>query len=129
MIRPKIVPLTAEYQAGVDALVLESNHPEAVGWTYPPDLSLIALHNGRVVGLLTAWADQRPYAWLDAMLVHPDVRNQGIAYFLYLAMKRLLKARGIKKLWAFTTYEGWVEKADRLGLREAARVALLEGDL
>ena len=129
MIRPKIVPLTPDLYPGISTLVTESGCAYATDYTYPSDLALVALHKDRVVGLITAWADQRPYAWLDAMIVMPDVRGEGIAYFMYKAMRKLLKERGIKKLWAFTTYDGWVKKADRLGLKPIAEVTLLEGEL
>lgn len=63
---------------------------------YDPQLSLVALHEERVVGFIGAWVNGDAYAWVDNLVVHPDYRKDRIGYYLAKGIAELLGKRGIR---------------------------------
>lgn len=70
------------------------------GWKFDSETTLVALHGGQVVGFLTAWHGNQPYAWVDCLVVRPDLRKHGIGAWLCFYMEKLLRTRGVKAIRA-----------------------------
>ena len=61
---------------------------------FNPNNTILALHKGQIVGFVTAWIDNQPYAYVDVLIVHPDFRGQGIGYYLAHAIREIVLRRG-----------------------------------
>ena len=100
MITPTITQLTIEYLPSLHSLFAATGHDYEVGWEYNPDMTLLAIHEDKVVGFIAGWIDNQPYAWVDNILVHPKYRRTGVGYTLCVAMRGVLQAKGVKVVQA-----------------------------
>lgn len=69
--------------AAVDLSVTAGWNQTVADWSrllkFQPDGCFVAEHGGRIVGTVTTTRYGNALAWIGMMLVHPDVRRQGIA--------------------------------------------------
>ena len=90
------------------------------GWTFNPELSLVYVADGKVLGFITAWDNDQPYAWIDSFIVREGI-DPRVSYLLGATMLEVLKLRGVKtiravisnpKLAAALTKLGWSNKGE-----------------
>lgn len=96
MIRPQLATITPAVLPGLHLLFDACNTPVAKEWEFNPQRTIVALHNGEVVGFLASWWDGQPVAWIDMLLVLPKYRGQGIGAFLGYTMEAILRQQGAK---------------------------------
>ena len=103
---PIIRPFAADDQEAVIALwrdcrlVVPQNNPAldiAAKVRFQPDLFLVALRNGRLVGTIMAGYEGHR-GWINYLAVAPDCRRQGIAKALMAAAENALRALGCPKI-------------------------------
>jgi mycothiol synthase len=63
-----------------------------------PDLSLVAEHDGRIIGFLIAdrWAEEA-VGYVDLLAVHPDFQRRGLGHAMLLTAFRLFGAAGLRE--------------------------------
>jgi GNAT superfamily N-acetyltransferase len=103
MIRPAIRHLHEADRAGLADLLRRAGNgfPATAEWPFNPARSLVAIHNGKVVGFVSVWHDDQPSAWIDSLVVDAEFRHQGIGVFLAIAAESLalrLGARYVRAL-------------------------------
>ena len=103
---PVIRPFTADDQDAVLALwqdcrlVVPQNDPAmdiAAKVRFQPDLFLVALLDGRLVGTIMAGYEGHR-GWINYLAVAPDRRRQGVAKTLMDAAENALRALGCPKI-------------------------------
>jgi ribosomal protein S18 acetylase RimI-like enzyme len=92
---------------------------------YNPETTLLAWHKGQLVGFLTAWYDDQPYAFMDNLIVHPDFRNKGIGFWLVITMKDILFAKGVRAIRAIVSDE-YLDGLCRYGFKEVKGAITVE---
>ena len=103
MIVPELTELRPDHLQDLWFLFKLCDQEHDDGAMYNPETSLVAFHNGQMVGFVTAWIDSQPYAFIDNLLVHPDFRHKGIGFWLCVAMKDILFKRGVRLIRAIVT--------------------------
>lgn len=130
VIRPQIVPYTAEWQEGLTAMLAQAE-PE---WTslatleWNPLLTFVAISKGRVVGFVAGYAGQ-PVGILDHLVVAPDVRGQGVGVALWRAMIRYLRqVAGVKRIRCMTKNPELATMLQREGFGTYGYGVIMEGE-
>ena len=80
-----------------------------------PDLTLLALEGGRVVGGIQLYDNAEAVAFIGMTSVHPDARRRGIARVLKVELTRRARAAGLR---AIETYNDGTNDRIR-GLNES----------
>ena len=94
---------------------------------FNPDTSLVAFYEGQLVGFLTSWIDEQPYAWIDCFLVHPDFRGKAsIALLLGSAMRELVLKRGSNAIRAVSSNPRLTAVLEYYGFTRRSDAVLLE---
>jgi hypothetical protein len=126
MIRPKIVHLSEEHRSGLAEMLCEAGNGFAVTaeWPFNPKRSLVALHNGEVVGFISIWHDGQPSAWVDSLVVKQ--KYQGIGIFLCLAAEALALQLGARYIRALAYRDEWTQHLLRAGFVSVGKYEVLE---
>lgn len=115
MTHPEIQYLQLEHYAGLQALHRACDKEYAVNWVWNPHNTLVALADGKVIGMITAWIDDQPYCFVDNLLVHPEYRGGAVGPYLAIAMGEMLRDRGVKVIRAVVESDTIVRGLVKLG--------------
>jgi len=102
------------------------------GWNYDPeqpfnpDLSLVAFYQGQIVGFITAWVDNQPYAFVDNFVIHPDFQRKGIGYHLAVAIREIVLRRGARAIRIACTNPELTAILERVGFTQRRDAVLME---
>lgn len=88
--------LTAEQEQQLQHLwtAWDAEPPAPSVWN--AGLSLVALHDGQVVGFIAATHGGQPFAYIDMAIVREDMRGRGIGVLLLLEIERRLYDLGVR---------------------------------
>lgn len=81
--------------------------------TRPPDASLVAEIDGKVVGFIlgevSGWEFKVPnnIGWIDTIGIDPDYQNRGIAKLLANALVENLKRYGVDTIYTLVNWNDW----------------------
>lgn len=81
--------------------------------TRPPDASLVAEIDGKVVGFIlgevSGWEFKVPnnIGWIDTIGIDPDYQNRGIAKVLANALVENLKRYGVDTIYTLVNWNDW----------------------
>lgn len=127
MIVPTMSPIRWDLLPGLDTLFEACGEGYMVGRIWNPGNSLIALHEGCVVGFVSAWHDNQPYAWIDPLLVHPEHRGKGIGVWLGWTMEAILQKRGVNVIRVLVREDGdLIPQLKRSGMVVVGQFTVLE---
>lgn len=127
MIVPELTGLRPDHLEDLWFLFKLCNQEHDDGIMYNPDTSLIAFHHGQMVGFITAWVDDQPYAFIDNLLVHPDFRHKGIGFWLCTAMRDILFKRGVRAIRAIVPEDSVTHRGlAKFGFEKIEGVVVME---
>lgn len=127
MIVPTMSPLRADLYPSLGDFFRACGEGHMADWEWNPANTLLALHEDRVVGFVSAWVDGQPYAWIDPLLVHPDHRNQGIGVWLGWTMEAILQKRGVSVIRVLARDDGdLIPQLKRCGMKLKGSYTILE---
>ncbi len=112
-----VVKLTTYLLPSLQELFAVTGKEWNQGWTFNPELSLVYVDGVRVLGFITAWDDDQPYAWIDNFVVLEGC-DPRIPYILGTTMMELLEGKTVRavisnpKLIPLLTKLGWIDKGE-----------------
>ncbi len=94
------------------------------GWKYNPELTLVYVHEGEVIGFLTGWECGQPYAWMDNLIAAPG--RPRVALELIMTMVELLRRRGAETIRVVICLESLIPQAERLGFIDEGKHTVMK---
>ena len=126
MITPVLTQLRPDHQDDLAFLFKVCGSEFDPTQPFNPDTSLIAIHEGQIVGFITAWIDDQPYAWVDVFLVHPDFRRGVVGFHLASAMRAIILEKGARAIRCASENGELTAMLKRIGFTERRDAVLLE---
>ena len=126
VIHPVITNPQPEHIGGLGAL-FKLCAPGMVGRPCNPENTLVAVHDGQVIGVAMVWGAGMPYGWIDCFYVLPKYRNQGVGVWLVEAAEKLLLSQGVTAIRAYATKDTY-NLLKRAGYQEREVCTIMERD-
>lgn len=90
------------------------------------EMSIVALHNGEIVGFVAGWYDNQPGGFIDLLTVHPDYVGRGVGYYIAAAMQTILIKRGCTHIYAALDNTKLAPMLEKHGWKERKGFFLME---